>query len=159
MQSKSEAFLEKQVDEANYDESDLIVVKTRLNLPYYTSAAQYERVHGSIAINGRHYVYVKRRVHNDTLEVLCLPNEAKSKLQLISNELAKSIADDAWAPKKNITIKISLPVFFQTVKTFSTHCFTGQRLEFGEEVYLISDGYCPSHEKPPRACESVQIVT
>ena len=159
MQARSEAILEKQVDETKYDESDLIVFKIRLNLPYYTSSPQYERVHGSIIINGRHYVYVKRRIHNDMLEVLCLPNEAKTRFQLISNELAKSVADDASAPKKNITIKISLPVFFQTLKAFYANFFTGQRQEFREEVYLVSAGYFPTHKKPPRVGESIQIAT
>ena len=77
MQSSSDAYLEKQVDQNKYNEDELITIKTKLNLPYYISSDQYERAYGSINIDGTNYQYVKRRVHNDTLELLCLPNRQK----------------------------------------------------------------------------------
>jgi hypothetical protein len=38
-------------------------------------------VEGTIEIDGLEYKYVKRRIYNDSLELLCYPNTAKQKLQ------------------------------------------------------------------------------
>jgi hypothetical protein len=150
IQSSSDAYLEKQVDQNRYDEKDLISIKTKLNLPYYISSDQYERAYGSINISGTNYQYVKRRVHNDTLELLCLPNHTTTKLQTVNNEVAKSFADgQASTPKKNTTIKISLPDFFQTFKIFSATCFLKRKPTFVQHTYFITEGYTLKQLKPP----------
>jgi len=152
MQSNNKAYLEKQVDQNNYNENELITIKTKLNLPYYTSSEQYERAYGSITIDGTNYQYVKRRVHNDTLELLCLPNQTNTKLQSVSNELTKSFADgQSTTPKKNLTIKISLPDFFQSFQLFSASCFVNQKPIFSDRKYSISTVYILKHKKPPKS--------
>ena len=99
MENGSEAFLEKKLDKREYSDEELISIKTKLNLPYYTGSRDFERSYGSININGVAYQYVKQRVYNDTLELLCLPNTAKTKLQEAKNEITKSSADaQASAP-------------------------------------------------------------
>jgi len=125
MQSQTDACLEEKVDNNRYNQQDLISIKTKLDLPYYISSSQFERAYGSITINGTSYQYVKRRVYNDTLELLCLPNQAKTNMQSIKNELTTAFAEgQATTPKKHTTIKISLPDFFQPFKTFSAACCT-----------------------------------
>lgn len=152
MQSSSDAFLERQVDQNRYNEDELITIKTKLNLPYYISSDQYERAYGSININGTNYQYVKRRVHNDTLELLCLPNQTKTKLQSVSNELTKSLADgQTTTPKKNTTIKITLPDFYQAFKSFSATCLLKRKPTFVEHNYSIFSGYVLKHRKPPKS--------
>jgi hypothetical protein len=151
MQSNSDAYLEKQVDQNKYDEKDLISIKTKLNLPYYISSDQYERAYGAVSINGTNYQYVKRRVHNDTLELLCLPNHTSTKLQSVNNEVARSFADgQASSPKKNATIKISLPDFFQSFQIFSATCFLKRKPAFVQHTYFISEGYALKQRKPPK---------
>lgn len=67
-------------DQQNYRNQDLVELKTVLHLPYFTSSGDYERIDGEIELEGVHYNYVKRKVSNDTLYLLCLPNEHKTKL-------------------------------------------------------------------------------
>ena len=43
MQVNSEANLQRQVDKNNYNQQDLIIIKTKLDLPYYSSSPEYER--------------------------------------------------------------------------------------------------------------------
>jgi hypothetical protein len=151
MQSSSDLSLEKKVDQNKYEESDLITIKTKLNLPYYTSSEQYERAYGSINISGTNYQYVKRRVHNDTLELLCLPNQTKTRLQSVSNELTKSFADgQASLPKKTTTIKITLPDFFQPIKIFSATIFLKRNPAFTQHTYLLTEGCTLKQRKPPK---------
>ena len=151
MQSSSEAFLEKKVDQNNYDENDLICIKTKLNLPYYSGSNQYERAYGSIDINGTNYQYVKRRVHNDTLELLCLPNQTTTTLKRAGNDLTQSFADgQATTPKKSTTIKISLPDFFQSFKTFSATCLLEPKPTFIQYTFSVTEGYTLKQRKPPK---------
>lgn len=62
------------LDEEQYNEADLLHIKVPATLPYGVSNAQYDKVEGSIEMNGVTYSYVKRRFYQDTLELLCLPN-------------------------------------------------------------------------------------
>jgi len=155
MQYNSSSYLEKQVDKNDYNQKELITIKTKLNLPYYTSSDQFERAYGSITIDGTNYQYVKRRVHNDTLELLCLPDQTATKLQSVRNELTKSFTDGQTStPKKNLTIKIVLPDFCQSFKTFSASCFANQKPVFSDRHYSISAGYILKHKKPPKTMPS-----
>jgi len=151
MQNSSDAYLEKQVDKNNYDQQELISIKTKLDLPYYTSSSQYERAYGSINIDGVNYQYVKRRVYKDTLELLCLPNHTKTKLQSVNNELTKELAEgQSTTPKKNTTIKITLPDFFQPIKTFSFSSLSTQRQPLPEFISYLSDGFGSNFKEPPK---------
>jgi hypothetical protein len=118
LQKNHVATMEAQIDEQKYNEADLISIKTTLNLPYYTSSPAFERAYGSVTIDGVSYEYVKRRIYNDTLELLCLPNHRQSALNAVSSEIAKGVADGASLPaKKTITIKVLLPDFFTESST------------------------------------------
>jgi hypothetical protein len=154
MQMNHEAALEKQVDKQQYSDAQLISIKTTLNLPYYTSSPEYERAYGSINIDGKDYVYVKRRVYQDTLELLCLPNHIKTKLQAVSNDLSKSFIDgQASAPnKKSITVlKISLPDFFQQINTNLTSLVTiMQQPYFSYDTNFCFADYSSRQEHPPQ---------
>ena len=58
-------------------------------------------------MNGVFYSYVKRKIHNDTLYLLCLPNKNKTQLQSARLEYAGNVNDvptnakDTGAFKKN----------------------------------------------------------
>ena len=68
------------IDRSDYDDQDLIEVKVPVNLPYQTNWQDFERYDGEIQIAGVHYNYVKRKLQNDTLILMCIPNTDKMKL-------------------------------------------------------------------------------
>jgi hypothetical protein len=68
------------IDRAEYNDKDLIEVKVPVNLPYQTNWQEFERYDGEIQIAGVHYNYVKRKLQNDTLILMCIPNTDKMKL-------------------------------------------------------------------------------
>ncbi|HVF97750.1 MAG TPA: hypothetical protein VM871_10525 [Flavisolibacter sp.] len=157
MQDSTAASLETQVDKKQYCDDQLISIKTSLNLPYYKSSGEFERAYGSITINGKAYEYVKRRVYNDTLEVLCLPNDAKTKLQALGNDIAKTAANGGTsAPDKKTqaVLKLSLPDFFQPLKTyaaaFASH--TKQAYWFSN-THLLPAGFTGRQERPPTSMQ------
>ena len=94
MEETASAKLEAQLDNNDYDENQLISIKIPVTyLPYYNNSKQYERVDGQIEIEGVKYKYVKRRIYNDSLEMLCIPDHNVMKLLSAKNEFFKFVND------------------------------------------------------------------
>jgi hypothetical protein len=93
------------VNNEQFNENDLIEFEVPLNLPYITGTREYERVEGEIQLNGNYYIYVKRKVNNDTLYVKCLPNSAKTKLYRARNMYALQGNDPNEERANNTTVK------------------------------------------------------
>jgi hypothetical protein len=88
-QHKNNQHLEALLDKSDYDESQLIELKVAMNLPYQTSRSSFERYDGEIELNGTMYKYVKRKVANDTLYLMCIPNTKKMRLETAKNDFFK----------------------------------------------------------------------
>lgn len=84
-QVSSAQRMQASVDSNDYDEKDLITIKVPMSMPYFTEWKDFERYDGSIEVNGQHYNYVKRKVSNDTLILLCLPNHEQNRLSESKN--------------------------------------------------------------------------
>jgi hypothetical protein len=93
-QNRSDRRLEASLDKDNFDDSQLISLKIPLTtLSYYNGSTGFERVDGQIDIHGVHYKYVKRRIFQDSLELLCIPNMAAMKLLTAKNEFFRQVND------------------------------------------------------------------
>ncbi len=80
MLSNQNQSLEIALDQNNFNEEDLISIKTPINLPYYNNSSVFARAYGEVEMNGVLYKYVKSRIYNDSLEMLCIPNRGKQQL-------------------------------------------------------------------------------
>jgi len=104
---RSDRQLVQQLDNHQYDDNELLEVKIALHTPYLTSWSDYERIDGEAEVNGTYYTYVKRKIHNDTLYLLCLPNRNKTQLNAARIDYANKVQDvptnteDTGALKKN----------------------------------------------------------
>ncbi|MEP6748806.1 MAG: hypothetical protein ABJB86_13835 [Bacteroidota bacterium] len=112
MQQKSDQQLEATLDRNSYDDSKLIELKFPLNLPYQTAWAEYQRYDGEVEVSGTLYKYVKRKVSNDTLYVMCIPNTKKMDLEIakdnyfkISNNISQNSNSKKSDNSKNSTVK------------------------------------------------------
>jgi hypothetical protein len=90
LQHQANQHLEALFDNNSYDESQLMELKIPVNLPYQTSWTSYERYDGEITINGTSYKYVKRKLSNDTLYLMCIPNTKKMRLETAKNDFFKN---------------------------------------------------------------------
>ena len=79
--NKADTRLEQALDIEAYDGADLISIKQATNLPYYNNSKIFKRLNGEVNINGTIYKYVKCRIYNDSLEMLCIPHTAKMQIQ------------------------------------------------------------------------------
>ncbi len=149
--------MEVQLDNNNYDESQLISIKVPITyLPYYNNSKTFERVDGQIEIHGTPYKYVKRRIYNDSLELLCIPNATAMKLQTTKNEFFKFVNDLQLGKKSE-----SHP---RSVKIPSINEYiSNEPLQFGD-LYCTSSmkshpfsanippSYSLTEEHPPQHC-------
>lgn len=155
MQQREQALLSARLDKEQYNEDELISIKTSLNLPYYSSSPEFERAYGSVRVNGVDYQYVKRRVFNDTLELLCLPDRAKTKLQLAKNDWFRLSLEGQTTDKKAPgLIKIYLPDYFQEQEHTSFALQLLQDREYFSQPGLFSpQDYSSRQERPPRSMQ------
>lgn len=90
---ESDIHLEASLDRDLYNEDDLVTITVPLSLPYLNNQSQFERVDGEIRFNGKIYKYVKRKVIEGSLILLCLPDYNKMRLQSEANDSYKNIND------------------------------------------------------------------
>ncbi|HZH38190.1 MAG TPA: hypothetical protein VEX65_12985 [Flavisolibacter sp.] len=154
LEKGNNTVMEQKLDRFEYNEDELVSIKTKLHLPYYASSPVFERTYGSVTIDDVVYEYVQRRVFNDTLELLCLPNNAKTKLQDIKNELTGSTADGkASVPVKKApsTLKISFPDFCQFTGTTTVVYEKVSATYALHNVSLFLADFSRQQERPPQA--------
>ena len=100
LQEAANSRLEANLDKDNYNEQDLILFKVPLSNPYQISWNDFERVDGEIHIQGVTYKYVKRKVEDGQLILLCLPNYNKMKLAKAFSEFGHHGTDCSSSGKK-----------------------------------------------------------
>jgi hypothetical protein len=112
------------LDNEEYSDDQLIEMKVPLPMPYQTNWASFERYNGEIQIEGVHYNYVKRKVWNDTLILLCIPNHDKMELNSAKEQFFSLVNDldqkgkDMPAPKASIVKSITTD--YQATETMAT---------------------------------------
>ena len=94
---KADMAMEARLDKDQYDADKLICLTVPLDNPYQLEQKSFERVNGEISIHGKIFKYVKRRVCEGKLVVLCIPddhrmvlNNAKFAYSNIVNGLANT---------------------------------------------------------------------
>ena len=94
LQDRAGIQLQSRVDRHQYDRAQLILVKvSATHLSYYNPSPEFERVDGQIEIGGVPCQYVERRIFNDSLEFLCLPNQAALKIRASGEDYFKLVND------------------------------------------------------------------
>ena len=96
---QSEQQFIQQLDQDQYKDADLVEISIPLHLPYMQNSSGFERIDGSVENNSILYNYVKRRVYNDTLYILAIPNRQKTQLVKEKSNYAGE-ANDFAANKK-----------------------------------------------------------
>ncbi len=64
-------------------------------MPYQTMQSDWERVDGEMNVNGKIYKYVKRRIVDGEMLLMCLPDHNKMRIQSAKNDFFKSTSDIA----------------------------------------------------------------
>lgn len=93
VEQKQDRQLVQKIDRQHFNESDLFELTVDIDLPYQADWQEFERFDGEIEIDGIHYKYVKRRIYQGKLVLLCLPNEGKTQIQTARDEFFRLMND------------------------------------------------------------------
>ena len=130
-------------------------MKVRLNLPYMSEWPEYERFDGTVEIDGAIYNYVKRKIVNDTLYVLCIPDHTASNLSqqkikygIDAGDLPGTKGDTPTTQKKSFAI----PEFTVTHCSYHlTNCSVKAEITTASSfVSRLTRGYTTIPAQPPR---------
>ncbi|NCI47382.1 hypothetical protein [Sediminibacterium soli] len=159
LENRADARLSASIDRNQYSESDLISIKVATSLPYYHNSAEYERVEGEINIKGTTYTYVKRRVYNDSLELLCIPNmektglkKAKENYGRMVNDLAGNNTASGKAGHPSFTAKFSIQDFTDDHGFLWQFKTEESSVDFGRQVFAgLKSVLLQRPDRPPQA--------
>jgi hypothetical protein len=88
------ARLEASLDNDRYDPALLVLLRISADaLPYSNPSAQFQRSYGFIEIGPTRYRTVKRRLYNDSIEFLCIPDGAANELRSAKDEFFRLVND------------------------------------------------------------------
>ena len=93
LQQQASLRLEASLDKDDFNEAELITLQIPLSLPYQNDQENFERVDGELKLDGKIYKYVKRKISEGKLILLCLPDHRKMQLQSAKDEFFKNTAD------------------------------------------------------------------
>lgn len=157
MQEQKDSQLEAKFDNNSYDESQLIEIKIPLNLPYQNNWSSFERYDGEITVKGVLYKYVKRKVENNNLVLLCYPNNDKMHLLNAKDEFFKLANDfqqhnqSKKSPAQNAqSFKNLMSEYVQQQTDWQLNTINQtERLYIGYSFFRTSEGYFLSPDQPP----------
>lgn len=110
LQQRASTQIVDMLDKGAYDETELMEVKIPFPLPYATNWKEYERCDGEFEISGVIYNYVKRKLCNDTLFLLCIPNHEMMKIATAKSDFAQVSNDFANTGNGKKSQPVSTPV-------------------------------------------------
>jgi hypothetical protein len=94
IESHEETLLESRLEDGRYDRSQLILVRISADhLPYSNSSTAFDHEGGKVDIGNLHYRYVGKRLFNDSVEFLCLPDREANRFQNARNNFFSLVND------------------------------------------------------------------
>ncbi len=157
MESKADIALETKIDNSDYDESTLIEIRVPLNAPYLSdNSTDFERYDGELELDGIHYKYVKRKIVNGELVLLCLPNKSKTELQNSREEFFKLVNDLNSTQNKSksntSSFKSVTTEYKKENNSWSISALSSIQIIYNNAVrYNTAPGYNSAPEQPPKA--------
>lgn len=147
--------LESTLDRAEYNDNELVTINVPLNNPYSLNQSTFERVDGEITFKGKIYKYVKRRIFNNELILLCIPNNSKMRIEENKKNFFENINDLAKDSKHGNSKAgaVKNPVAEYDVNSFGISlqkCQPTVHVIKTEVSVLLSAGYLSYQGKPPR---------
>lgn len=157
MERKADLALETKIDNSDYDETNLIEIRVPLNAPYVSgNSTEFERFDGEVELEGVHYKYVKRKIINGELILLCLPNENKTRFQNSRVDFFKLVNDLNQSQNKSKDNSSSFKSFVTEYKQENNSWTINSlpNINLKPEVAnnsILAAGFNTIPEQPPKA--------
>jgi hypothetical protein len=158
LQQKAETSIVAKIDNNNYNNADLVMVAVPLSMPYLKDSKDFERKDGEITLNGKVFHYVKQKIEQGNLVLLCLPDEQKTHLQSVKEDffkLANELQSNSSSKKSgenSQAIKLVISDYEQ-LQTASLDIYSTSisACPFMNAFYALQKGEGTTPEQPPEA--------
>ncbi len=158
LQQKANNTIVAKIDKQHYNDAELIALTVPLSMPYLTDSKDFERKDGEITLNGKVYHYVKQKVSQGNLILMCLPDEQNTHLQNAKSEffkLANEVQDNTSSKKSGSSSQIVKLVIsdYEQLQTVSYNFYSAQihTSSFITASYALQKGKGITPEQPPEA--------
>lgn len=156
-QQQSDIRLEASLDKQEYNDADLITIKVPLSLPYVNNQQSFERIDGEITVNGKILKYVKRKISDGNLILLCLPDHNKMRIESAkdeffkyANDLVQNNQSKKSGGKSGLSFKNVLSDYCLNVHDYiSSICGEVHSYTVPYQVKLLPSSYDQLPEQPP----------
>jgi len=157
-ESRETAHWVARLDSDQYNADQLIVLKVSAEgIPYSNPSTTFERADGEIEIGTIHYRYVRKRLYNDSLEFLCVPDRENSRLRTAKNDLLRLVTDipdtggHGKSPARGKTVQLLLKAYWEDSPSFDVSHRTLRATSAGSGSEAA---VCPGHtrvgKQPPK---------
>lgn len=154
---KADNSIVAKIDKADYNDADLVTLTVPLSMPYLTDSKDFERKDGEITLNGKVYHYVKQKVSQGNLILMCLPDDQKTQLQTAKNDFFKTQTDlqntsSKKSGESSQVIKLVISDYEQ-LQTTSINFYSAQinKSFFANATFALQKGEGVMPEQPPEA--------
>ncbi|MXV53187.1 hypothetical protein GS399_19650 [Pedobacter sp. HMF7647] len=156
---EADKSMEVAIEKITNQDKRLIQIKIPIGLPYQTNWKNFERVDGEVSFKGKTYRYVKQRVYNDTLILLCIDYHEKSKIEKSSSDYFKKVNDLNSDTNKKPIFKVSKIDYFEEVKniSFALYAFGIHSVQL-KTAASCQDGFARVPDNPPKPIASLYTI-
>jgi len=159
LEQKASNTLVAKIDKEEYNDADLIALTIPLSMPYIQDSKDFERKDGEVTLNGKVYHYVKQKISQGNLVLMCLPDEEKTHLKNAKDDfsrLANELQTDNSSSKKSggdsHVVKLSFSDYEELQSANLDFSFAPIHKSFSSfSVYALLKGEGIMPEQPPEA--------
>lgn len=126
--------LTQRLDADEYNESEAVMLKIPIAIPYAVDNHDFERVNGEFQHNGEFYRLVKQRLSNDTLYVVCIKDQESKRIDQAITDYVKTFADNPGNTSHSVN---TLPNF---IKDFVGNYFSIKPASVGWSQEVSNQG-------------------
>jgi hypothetical protein len=156
-EKRSDAAMEARLDNFRYDENALVSISIPLDNPYQLEQSSFVRINGEISFRGKTFKYVKRKVEDGKLILLCIPDEHKTLLKNAKADYGVAVSDltsNGKNPSRNNNLQKNLRVvdYLAQLPGFHISNFQNSLVSHNDHyTRTLSDAHLATLCKPPQA--------
>jgi hypothetical protein len=150
LKADSGTTLAARLDSDMYDLGGTVTFKVPLAVPYSIDSEGYERVDGEFKKDGEIYRLVRQRLYQDTLYIVCVKDEATSKINKTLEDFVQSFAGHDDDSQKTAAAPCFIKDYVNTEITLASSD-SGWETEVAKAStpHYLFDSYHPSIVNPP----------
>ena len=142
--------LQKHLDANDYSDSESMVIKIPITLPYQNNWTGFERVNGEFEYHGEFYQLVKQKLENDTLSIVCIRDHKEKQIVNTMVDFTRQSNDLPTSTAAKVLGNFLKE--YNSTKGFEIICCEGWNATicFNNPIFATLSPNAPVHSPPPK---------